>query len=304
MTKYKLSALLIITLYTVFIPVHCALHQADPYLLWNSDYDASRCSDPDTAITIKVSGKLTCIRYFSAGRLDYAKQVLLVLYGDKDKNDHLPPEQIPNNTAKKQISYAQKQFRRYHIPIVIIARPGTYGSNGRQNRKRFKPEYIAVNLAISALQAKYHFKKIVLLGHSGGATLGAGLLTLGRTDIACYVLTSGAYDLDNRSIWFRKQRNMNPYAYPKGRYDPLKHTVTIKTQPDTRVFLIGNRQDTRTGYQFQEKMQQALLDRGIHAHMISADAYPPDYHNLKNQYGYRCAKQCAEQKNASCLFNQ
>lgn len=291
MNRYNLTVLLFTALYTLFIPAYCASHQTAPYLLWGSDYDASRCSDPDTAITIKVSGKLTCIRYFSAGRLDHAKQVLLVLYGDKDKNDHLPPENIPNNTVKKQIRYAQKQFKRYHIPIVIIARPGTYGSSGRQNRKRFKPEYIAVNLAISALKAKYHFKKIVLLGHSSGATLGAGLLTLGRTDIACYVLTSGAYDLDNRSIWFRKQRNINPYAYPRSRYryDQLKHTVTIKTQPDTRVFLIGNRQDTRTGYQFQEKMQQALLDRGI-------DAYPPDYHNLKNQYGYRCAKQCTEKK--------
>lgn len=135
-------------------------------------------------------------------------------------------------------------------------------------------------------------------GHSGGATVGAALLTLGRTDISCAVLTSGAYDLINRA---RMARELYGWKVRPGYdttglpspYDPLKHVAGVVHDPGRMIVVIGNKKDRTTPFVFQKKFADALRSRGHRVRLMTHPAKPPSYHILKDSIGLMTAARCA-----------
>jgi predicted esterase len=270
---------------------------ADTPLLWNQKAVNNNCPMTADEVWVKYDGGVDCIRYFSAGNMQNVPLVVVVFLGDRVPFIKRDPKIIPANTAAAQRKIAQKFSIQTGLPVVIVARPGTYGSSGNHYNRRQRAEFLALNATLDHLRQQYTIGAFILTGHSGGATAASALLTLGRNDIRCAILTSGAWDLLNRAEALRKERgessdagkDVTGLANP---YDPLYHVDNIIQDPQRQIFVIGNLQDRVTPFELQVKFARALRDKNHRVTLIERPAYPPEYHNLKGNQGLTYVKQC------------
>jgi pimeloyl-ACP methyl ester carboxylesterase len=282
-----------ILLFSLFSVIVCA----DVPLLWNQHAVAANCPHSEDAVWVTYRTDAACIRYFTAGNMQNAAVVVVVFRGDRVPLIKRPPQTIPANTATAQRKQAQKLHKQTGLPVAIVARPGTYGSSGNHYRRRQLAEFLALNAALDSLRQRYHIRQFILTGHSGGATAASALLTLGRKDVQCAVLTSGAWDLLNRAEALRKNRgeqsdadkDVTGLSQP---YDPLYHIDSIVHDPHRQVWLIGNPQDRITPFDLQAKFARALRAHGHQAVLIKWPASPPEYHKLKRNPGIYYVNKC------------
>ena len=266
-------------------------------LLWNKKAIKKNCPINQTAIWVNYPHGADCIRYFSYGNLYNKKNVLIVLSGDRDAVMKRKPENIPNNTIEAQQHLAKKISKKIKLPVIIIARPGTYGSSGNHARRRQKPEFLALDAALESLKQRYHIHHFILYGHSGGATAAAAILTFGRNDISCAILTSGAYDLLERAERLRVIRGQRsqPNKDITGLldpYDPLKHISGIVQDSQRNILIIGNKYDKVTPFDLQAKFSTALQAAGHNVSLLEWVARKPQYHNIKTEFLNEGIKYC------------
>lgn len=273
---------------------HTAVTAALP---WNQAPDRSRCPDDASYAWVRHAEGEDCIRYFAGGELRRAPLAIVQFSGDRDASSRLPPEEIRNNTRRAREAIAARQAKRAGVPVIFVARPGTYGSSGNHNERRRAREYLAMNAALDTIRQRYAVQRFIVVGHSGGATIAGALLTLGRTDIECAVLTSGAFDLVER---LRRRASARGRPAPadatlrrRAYVDPLHHVGGIAPDPQRRIYVIGNPRDSVTPFDLQRKFAQAIAEAGHHVELIEAPAHPPGYHNLKGGIGFRMATACA-----------
>jgi len=267
-------------------------------LLWNTPADQASCVDPESALWVEFISGQACIRYFSASPLEHAPVVIVMFHGDRNIEMHRAPQDIAGNTLRAKDKQAAALSRRAGVPVVIVARPGTYGSSGNHGQRRQASEFQALDAALDQLRQRYSIGRFVLLGHSGGATVVAALLTLGREDIKCAVMTSGAFALLERAQMIRRSkglparegRDTNGLLHP---YDPLRHVDGIAKVPDRPLLVMGNRNDQVAPFVLQEQFYQALRDAGLDTQLIEAPASGSASHQLRNDIGLKSAAQCA-----------
>ncbi len=270
-------------------------------LPWNMKADQSVCSRIHHAVWSVYRGGQDCIRYFPAGSLDKADTAIVVMRGDRVDWVKRNPKKIPDNTEQAQQKQAERLQKVMDTPVVLLERPGTFGSSGNHLRRRQQEEFLALNAALDAIQRRYNIKRLVLLGHSGGATAAAALLTLGRTDVACAVLTSGAYGLVERAHMLGAQAGRIPKP---GRdttglpspYDPLEHIGEIVHDPKRIVFVIGDPRDRVTPFSLQRRFAETLRANGHSVRLVTHDARAPRFHNLLGDVGLRTASRCAREQ--------
>lgn len=268
-------------------------------LVWNAKPDQPACAITENAVWVRYSGGQDCIRYFTSGNIHDAALVIVVLRGDRVNWVRRDPATIPDNTVAAQQRQAKQLAKRTGFPVIIMARPGTFGSSGNHFKRRQAAEFLALNAALDVIRQRYNLHKIVLSGHSGGATAAAALLTLGRSDVACAVMTSGAYGLLERAQMLRAEAGRKPkvgfdttgLAAP---YDPLEHIAGIVSDPDREIFVIGNLADRITPYILQRRFAQTLDANAHKVKLLMYRASPPDYHNLRDDIGLKTAVQCAK----------
>lgn len=270
---------------------------ADTPLLWNQPANPQTCPVGDDAVWVEYAGGSACIRYFSAGSLQDAPLALVMFKGDRVSLIKRPPDQIPANTADAQRREAQAIFRRSGLPTLIVARPGTYGSSGNHYRRRQAEEFLALNAAVDAIKARYGIARFILSGHSGGATAASALLTFGRRDIDCAVLTSGAWGLLERAGRMRKERDEASAPGLDGTglanpWDPLDHVADIANDPARLILVIGNRQDRNTPFDLQTRFVQALREHGHQVKQLERPAVAPEYHDLHGNQGVNAIALC------------
>ncbi|MCV9910405.1 lysophospholipase [Brucella sp. HL-2] len=289
--SYILAALV-----TIFF--HSSANSAtnDP-LPWNQVADKNVYPVSSGAVWAEYNGGRDCIRYFAAGAIASAPVTLIFLGGDRHLDAALDIKDIPNNTVAKQQAIADRVMRRTRLPVIIIARPGTYGSSGNHFHTRRIAEFQAIDATLNELKNKFHLKRFVILGHSGGATAGAALLTMGRRDISCAVLTSGAFSLVERDQFLDKKKGRVPRDKSDQRYaklyDPLNHVAGIEPDQSRDILLIGNERDNITPFAFQRKFASSVRRAGHRVKLINHDAFAPAFHNLKSQIGLTKAAECA-----------
>lgn len=270
---------------------------ASPPLLWNQPAKQDNCPINEDAVWVNYDGGKACIRYFAGGNLQSAANVLVVLPGDRDAFMHRDPVAIPNNTREAQDLRAQKLAEKAQLPVIILARPGTYGSSGDHANRRQRAEFLAIDAALTQLRQRYQIEKFVLSGQSGGATAAAAVMTLGRQDVSCAILTSGAYGLLERAERLRVARGerSQPNRDITGRlnpYDPLDHIANIPPDPNRHILVIGNLQDRVTPFDLQVKFATALRNHGHTVSLIEWPAASPKFHNLKSNALLKNLLQC------------
>lgn len=267
-------------------------------LQWSLKPDFAACQKTKDAVWAEYTAGEDCIRFFPAGPLNDASVALVLLRGDTEGWVRRKPSDIPDSTAEAQTSRAQKTAQAIGLPVIVLARPGTFGSSGNHLRRRQAAEFLALNAALDAIQKRYGIKKLVLMGHSGGATAAAAILTLGRSDVSCAVLTSGAYGLLERAQILRaeagvKQRPGRDTTGLTAPYDPLEHISGIAKDANRSIIIIGNPRDRVTPFSLQRRFVELLALNGHSAHLITHDAFPPNYHNLRDNIGLKEAAACA-----------
>lgn len=284
----------------ILLLVSAAHASADQPLSWGGQPSRNLCDLAEGGVWTEYAGGVACLRYFVGGEIDAAPLVIVVLRGDRDTWLKRDPKDIPQNTASAQAALAHSLSDEMGFPVVVISRPGTYGASGDHRRRRQAEEFLAIDGALDKIRANHRIGRFVLLGHSGGATAGAALLTLGRDDIACAVLTSGAFGLLERAEVLREAagRPSRPGADTTGLpapYDPLDHLDGVVADQARRIIILGNSHDRVTPFYLQKRFYQELRVWGHRAELREADANAPDYHNLAGKAGPRAAADCARE---------
>jgi pimeloyl-ACP methyl ester carboxylesterase len=131
-----------------------------------------------------------------------------------------------------------------------------------------------MNSAIDILKTRLGINRFALAGQSGGSTISAALLALGRKDIACAALGSGAFELlDLEYKRLRANgRMVSKMALANAIYDPSSHVANIPADMSRRIFIIGDTTDTRTPFDQQKRYAEALQAAGHHALLIPIEA--------------------------------
>lgn len=266
----------------------------DQVLHWNQPADRAACPDRPGYLWVQPAEGPACIRYFASNDIDGARLAVVQFSGDRDGVMDQAPTRIPGNTEALRTLDAQRSRDRAGVPWIFVARPGTYGSSGDHRRRRQPVEFHALDAALDALMQRHRLQRIVLVGHSGGATAGAALLTLGRTRVACAVLSSGAYGLLERARLLGRSRDGRTDTTGSTQfYDPLDHVDGIARDPARRIVLIGNRDDRNTPFELQQRFADAVARAGHRVELRTHAAEPPDFHDLKDHAALLAASQCA-----------
>ena len=268
----------------------------DDVLHWNQPAVRANCPDRPGYLWVQPVEGPACIRYFASSDIDGARMAIVQFSGDRDGVMDQAPTRIPDNTEALRTLDAQRSRDRAGVPWIFVARPGTYGSSGDHRKRREPVEFHALDAALDALMQRHHIQRIVILGHSGGATAGAALLTLGRTRVACAVLTSGAYGLLERARLLGQSRDGRSDTTGSTQfYDPLDHVNGIARDPLRRIVLIGNPDDKNTPFALQQRFADAVSKAGHRVEIKTHAAEPPTNHDLTDRIGLRTASLCARE---------
>ena len=156
--------------------------------------------------------------------------------------------------------------RIYRVPYIFIARPGTFSSTGAHQERRGVREVHVLNAALDRFRARHRIERVTLTGQSGGATVAAALLTLGRTDVDCATPASGGYDLPGLLEWHAEKqgRDGSHRSFPailSKLFNVMDHIDGIRPSPKRRIFVIGYR-DQVTPFVLQQKFAQQVRPPG------------------------------------------
>ena len=94
-------------------------------------------------------------------------------------------------TTAYDVQALAEQFSASFLrPYIHLARPGILGSSGHHLDRRRPREIALVDTALTRLKAHFGWRRLNLVGQSGGGHLVAALIAR-RDDIGCAVITSG-----------------------------------------------------------------------------------------------------------------
>ena len=121
-----------------------------------------------------------------------------------------------------------------HSQVVYLARPcqfvfGSEWGGCRPEywtRLRFSPEIIrATNQAVDGLKNRYHARKVILIGYSGGGAV-AALVAARRTDVDRLITIAGNLDIE----YWARQKSLTPLS---GSLNPADAWEALASIPQT-----------------------------------------------------------------------
>lgn len=247
----------------------------------------------ETAVWVEAAGRGACLRYYAAG-LTAAPgpnpTVAVWMNGDvlgpsgRDADKH--QKGIGPATLVEQERALSKRFG---VPWIFLARPGTYGSAGRHYEMRGRPiEARLIDAALDHLVARYGIRALALGGHSGGGTLVAEMLAR-RTDVGCAVISSGAAAYRA----YLEARGLIAPGATLSRFDPFTSLDRVPTDPKRRIFVIGDPRETNVPFSAQKLYFDGLVARGHDARLVPLDRATDERHHDLVDFGETATGLCA-----------
>lgn len=179
-------------------------------------------------------------------------------------------------TRRTYATITETLTAKFTTPVLVLARPGVLGSSGAHNYGGRRDDVTVMDAAVDELKRRYGIKRLVMAGQSGGSRMIAQLLVLGRRDINCAVLGSGAYDTPNVST--------NIMGDPGKRYlVPMRHASEIQAVRDRRIFVVGDPKDTVTPFREQKAWADKLVELNHHAILVETEARGDKNHGASRQ---------------------
>lgn len=236
-----------------------------------------------------------CIRLFAppAGVADLKSPTAIVFFdGDVPDGDQSSAGEARMKTGYQRMT--QVLSDRYKLPVFVMARPGLLGSSGAHYAGGRRDEGHVVDAALDELKRLHGMQSFVLAGQSGGARVIAQLLVLGRRDITCAVMGSGAYDLPRLRSGERTATNV--FGDPARRFlVPMRQMNDIVAQPSRRLFVAGDPRDTVTPFPEQRAWAESLARLGHHAVLVEGEGSGPTHHGMTEK-ALAAAGACAQGK--------
>jgi hypothetical protein len=255
-------------------------------LLGGKRTSREECNATRDAVWVEHREGTECIRYFPSSNVVGAKQAVLFFPGDQLDGRFVIAGAYKDNRASVQRANAETLAKVNDVPYILVARPGTYGSSGRHAERRLPKEYLSLNAAVDVIKARYGFEQVLLGGQSGGAAAVGALLTLGRTDVACAVASSGVYDAVARAADLALRSGRQPNGCDVtgycGSYNVTDHVDGVAKSEGRRIFIIGDPEDTNTAFKYQRAFAEKLMAAGHAVVLAEGEATGPQRHSLSH----------------------
>ena len=259
----------------------------------------SQCLALPSRVWVALEEGAECIAFIASGGGSSASTAVLFFEGDVPDED-MAPARMSKIVAAYQRHVTEAQIR-FGLPFIVVARPGVMGSSGFHLIGGLRDEGEAMNAAVDQLKQRFGYQRLALAGQSGGARIVAQLLVLGRRDIACAAMASGAYGVPLAKGGGHISTNI--LGEPGRRYlVPLHRADRIASAPDRRAFVIGDPRDQRTPFPGQREWAEKMQALGHHAVLLEGTARGPEHHGLSAtalQVAAMCASGRSDQEIAA-----
>ncbi len=216
---------------------------------------------PDSRIAEWVLGNGLCLAASTFGAETAGQQPVLVVVVHGDISD--------GGRATYHATFAQKLVRP-GVVAVALTRPGYASDSGRVSEGSTlgrQDNYTAGNVAavgaaIAELRRHYRARRVIYVGHSGGAAVGGVLIGKSPGLIDAAVLVSCPCDV---ARW-RRERWRDRWRWSES---PSQYAARVP--PGTAVVAITGSRDTNTAQQFAEDYVRKLIRRSVNARFIAVD---------------------------------
>lgn len=239
-----------------------------------------QCLAREERVWAVTSEGVECIAYVASPAAQGAGTVLLYFGGDVRESE------LAGATQEKERQGYQRRAGAWAtqlaVPVVIVGRPGLMGSSGFHMLGGRRDEGHVIDATIDALRERLGFRRVALAGQSGGARIIAQLLVIGRRDIACAAMGSGAYDLPR--LQGGGTTSTNIFGDPGRRFlVPMLRAGEIPLVPGRRSFVIGDPRDQIAPFSEQKAWADKLGQLGHHVLLIEAKAKDPEFHGMSEK---------------------
>ena len=233
-----------------------------------------------------------CIAYVATANASGADNAVVYFSGD------IPESQLRDETQDSAranyLRRAEAWNSRLGVPVVIIGRPGLMGSSGFHLLGGRRDEGQVIDAALDAVKEKLSLRRVSLAGQSGGSRIIAQLMVLGRRDIHCAAMGSGAFDIPRLQGGGTSTTNI--FGDPGRRYlVPMRQAEKITKSHDRRSFVIGDPRDTVTPFNEQKAWADKLSSLGHHVQLIEGVGSGAEHHGMSEK-ALMAAAMCAQGK--------
>lgn len=216
---------------------------------------------PDSTIADYVYGGGLCLaaETFGAESAGASPVLVVVVHGD-----------ISDGGAATYHARFASTLARPGVVVVALIRPGYWDAAGRVsegNNFDRKDNYTADNIsaigaAIDALKKHYRARRVVYVGHSGGAAIGGVLIGTRRSLIDAAILVSCPCDIPR---WLKAHR------YPPWTRSLSPDFYVPRVPSSTEVVAITGANDENTAPELAHDYVSALKKRGVRARFEAVD---------------------------------
>ena len=238
-------------------------------------------AEPDRIFVQHILGTECIVYVMTAAPVETALAVFY-FHGDLTARELQQPDFTQKHIARLRPALTAIAARE-KVRFIYVARPGVLGSSGNHGGRWAAKEMLSMNAAVDVLKTRHGLQSIVVAGQSGGSTIAAAMLTLGRRDIACAVLGSGALMLTETVAHIRALSGAPPLpeaVLKRTYFDPGDRVPDITLQPSRRIFILGDPIDARTPFALQRQFADRLKAFGHHAVVVEVVARGETMHGV------------------------
>lgn len=223
---------------------------------------ATSDGDGPGRVRVEVDGKPDVLAFYGAAPEAAPADPVIFLRGDAvEKRDG---EVVANvwyvATTAYDVQVLAEQFSAsFHRPYIHLARPGILGSSGHHLDRRRPREVALVDAALTRLKAHFGWRRLNLVGQSGGGHLVAALIAR-RDDVGCAVITSG-----NTAVALRNRENgwSADITGHTDFLDPIDHVAEVARHPPLQIIALTDPHDQRVSASVQTAYVEALRRVGV-----------------------------------------
>ena len=240
---------------------------------------------PETAtdgpgrVRVVVDGTADMLRFYGGAPEGCTKEPVIFLRGDvlRMNNDIL--EVFPAYKRlgpHEQLVWTHETAVAFGRPFLHLARPGICGSSGDHRDRRCEREVALVGRALDKLKEAFGWRRINLVGQSGGGHL-VGALLARRRDIDCAVITSGNVAVRLRNELAGWQQDITGHS---DFVDPIDHVALVARHPPRKIIVLTDNRDRVVRCEVQCAYVDALRVAGVEVDHRFVEALDDNHHSL------------------------
>lgn len=213
-------------------------------------------------VRVEVDGKPDVLAFYGAPANGSRRDPVIFLRGDavEKRDTGIVANDFYLATSAHDVQALAEQYAAtFARPYIHLARPGILGSTGNHLDRRRPREVALVDAALSRLKAHFGWRRLNLVGQSGGGHLVAALIAR-RSDIDCAVIASGNTAVAQRNRELGWATDVTGHA---DFLDPIDHVAEVARHPPAKVIVLTDRQDARVSASVQTAYVEALRGAGV-----------------------------------------